>query len=122
MHSLEHFFTLSHTLLLHDFHLNTGLLSAELQANWHRIKPTKWLIKFNLTHTHTHTHTHIYIYRHTHTHTHTHTHYYYLTSVSINLSDSQGEKMLKIISFSEFNMFFVFIKTEHNDFVPFYMN
>ena len=39
----------SHTLPLHDFHLNTGFLSAELQANWHGIKPTKWLIKFNLT-------------------------------------------------------------------------
>ena len=49
VHNLEHFFTLSHTLPLHDSHLNTGFLSAELQANWHRIKPTKWLIKFNLT-------------------------------------------------------------------------
>ena len=49
MHSLEHFLTLSHTLPLHDSHLNTGFLSAELQANWHRIKPTKCLIKFNLT-------------------------------------------------------------------------
>ena len=49
MHSLEHFFTLSHTLPLHDSHPNTGFLSAELQANWHRIKPTKWLIKFNRT-------------------------------------------------------------------------
>ena len=39
----------SHTLPLHDSHLNTGFLNAELQANWHRIKPTKWLIKFNLT-------------------------------------------------------------------------
>ena len=49
VHCLEHFFTLSHTLPLHDSHLNTGFLSAELQANWYRIKPTKWLIKFNLT-------------------------------------------------------------------------
>ena len=24
-------------------------LNVELQANWHGIKPTKWLIKFNLT-------------------------------------------------------------------------
>ena len=49
VHSLEHFFTLSHTLPLYDSHLNTGFLSAKLQANWHGIKPTKWLIKFNLT-------------------------------------------------------------------------
>ena len=49
MHSLEHFFTLSHTLPLHDSHLNTWFLSVELQANWHEIKPTEWLIKFNLT-------------------------------------------------------------------------
>ena len=49
MHNLEHFFTLSHTLPLHDSHLNTWFLSAELQENWHGIKPTKWLIKFNLT-------------------------------------------------------------------------
>ena len=47
-HPLEHFFTLSHTLPLHDSHLNTGFLSAELQENWHEIKPTRWLIKFNL--------------------------------------------------------------------------
>ena len=38
----------AHTLPLHDSHINTGFLSAELQANWHGIKPTKWLIKFNL--------------------------------------------------------------------------
>ena len=49
VHSLEHFFILSHTIPLHNSHLNTGFLSAELQANWHGIKPTKWLIKFNLT-------------------------------------------------------------------------
>ena len=49
MHILKHFFTLSHTLPLHDSHLNTRFLSAELQANWHRIKLTKWFIKFNLT-------------------------------------------------------------------------
>ena len=29
MHSLEHFFTLSHSLLLHDSHLNTGFLNME---------------------------------------------------------------------------------------------
>ena len=49
VHTLEHFFTLSHTLPLHDSHLNTGFLNPELQANWHGIKPTRWLIKFNLT-------------------------------------------------------------------------
>ena len=49
MHNLEHFFTLSYTLSLHDSHLNAGFLSAKLQANWHGIKPTYWLIKFNLT-------------------------------------------------------------------------
>ena len=49
MHTLELFFRLSHTLPLHESHLNTGFLKAELQANWYGIKPTKWLIKFNLT-------------------------------------------------------------------------
>ena len=48
MHIFELFFILSYTLPLHDSHLNTGFLNAELQENWHRIKPTKWLIKFNL--------------------------------------------------------------------------
>ena len=38
LHSLEHFFTLSHTLPLHDSHLNTGLLIAKLQANLVRNK------------------------------------------------------------------------------------
>ena len=33
LHKLEQFFTLSHTLPLHDFHLNTGLLIAKIQAN-----------------------------------------------------------------------------------------
>ena len=47
LQKLEHFFTLSHTLSLHDSHLNTGLL-IELQT-WHGIKSTKWLIKSNLT-------------------------------------------------------------------------
>ena len=50
VHTFELFFTLSHTLSLHDSHLNTSFLNAKLQANWHEIKPTKWLIKFNLTH------------------------------------------------------------------------
>ena len=49
LHNLEHFFTLSHSLPLHESHLNTGFLSTEIQANWHGIKPTRWLIKFNLT-------------------------------------------------------------------------
>ena len=49
LHSLEHFFTLSHTLSLHDSHLNTGLLIAKLLANLARNKATRWLIKFNLT-------------------------------------------------------------------------
>ena len=48
VHTLELFFTLFHILPLHDSHLNTGYLNAELQVNWHGIKPTKWLIKFNL--------------------------------------------------------------------------
>ena len=33
LHNLEHFFTLSHSLPLHDFHLNTGLIIAKIQAN-----------------------------------------------------------------------------------------
>ena len=49
VHTFELFFTLSHTLPLHDSHLNTGFLNVELQANLHGIKPKKWLIKFNLT-------------------------------------------------------------------------
>ena len=49
VHILELFFTLFHTLPLHNSHLNTGFLNAELQANWYGIKPTKWLIEFNLT-------------------------------------------------------------------------
>ena len=43
------FFTFSYTLPLHESHLNTEFLNAELQANWNGINPTKWLIKFNLT-------------------------------------------------------------------------
>ena len=34
LHNLEQFFTLSHTLPLHDSHLNTGLLIAKIQANF----------------------------------------------------------------------------------------
>ena len=33
LHNLEHFFTLSYTLPLHDSHLNTRLLIAKIQAN-----------------------------------------------------------------------------------------
>ena len=41
LHSFKHFFTLSHTLPLHDSHLNTGLLIAKLQANLARNKANK---------------------------------------------------------------------------------
>ena len=41
LHSLKHFFTLSHTLPLHDSHLNIGLLIAKLQANLARNKSNK---------------------------------------------------------------------------------
>ena len=41
LHSFEHFFTLSHTLPLHDSHLNIGLLIAKLQANLARNKANK---------------------------------------------------------------------------------
>ena len=33
LHNLEHLFTVSHSLPLHDSHLNTGLLIAKIQAN-----------------------------------------------------------------------------------------
>ena len=49
LHNLEHFFTHSHTLPLHDSRLNTRLLSTELQANLSRNKANTWLIKFNFT-------------------------------------------------------------------------
>ena len=41
LHNLEHFFTLSHTLPLHDSHLNTGLLIAKIQANLVQNKANK---------------------------------------------------------------------------------
>ena len=41
LHKLEHFFTLSHTLTLHDSHLNTGLLIAKIQENLARNKANK---------------------------------------------------------------------------------
>ena len=33
LHNFEHFFTLSHTLPLHDSNLNTGLLIVKIQEN-----------------------------------------------------------------------------------------
>ena len=41
LHTLEHFFILSHSLLLQESHLNTGLLIAEIQANLARNKANK---------------------------------------------------------------------------------
>ena len=41
LHKLEQFFTLSHTLPLHDSHLNTVLLIAKIQANLARNKANK---------------------------------------------------------------------------------
>ena len=45
LHNLKHFFTLSHTLPLHDSHLNTGLLIAKIQANLTRNKTNKMVDK-----------------------------------------------------------------------------
>ena len=45
LHNLEQFFTLSHTLPLHDTHLNTGLLIAKIQANLTRNKANKMVDK-----------------------------------------------------------------------------
>ena len=45
LHNLEHFFTFSHTLPLHDSHLNTGLLIAKIQANLARNKVNKMVDK-----------------------------------------------------------------------------
>ena len=41
LQNLKHFFTLSHTLPLHDSHLNTGLLIAKIQLNLTRNKANK---------------------------------------------------------------------------------
>ena len=41
LHNLEQFFTLSHTIPLHDSHLNIGLLIAKIQANLARNKANK---------------------------------------------------------------------------------
>ena len=45
LHNLEHFFTLSHSLPLHDSYLNTGLLIAKIQANLARNKANKMVDK-----------------------------------------------------------------------------
>ena len=45
LHNLEHFFTLSHTLPLHDSYLNTGLLIAKIQVNFTRNKANKMVDK-----------------------------------------------------------------------------
>ena len=45
LHNLEHFFTLFHTLPLHDSHLNTWLLIAKIQANLARNKANKMVDK-----------------------------------------------------------------------------
>ena len=45
LHNLEHFFTLSHLLPLHDSHLNTGLLITKIQANLARNKTNKMIDK-----------------------------------------------------------------------------
>ena len=45
LHNLEHFFTLSHLLPLHNSHLNTGLLIAKIQANLARNKANKMVDK-----------------------------------------------------------------------------
>ena len=45
LHILEHFFTLSHSLPLHDSHLNTELLIAKIQANLARNKVNKMVDK-----------------------------------------------------------------------------
>ena len=41
LHNLKHFFTLSHTLPLHNSHLNIGLLIAKLQENLVQNKANK---------------------------------------------------------------------------------
>ena len=51
LHSFKHFFTLSHTLPLHDSHLNIGFLISKIQANLARNKANKmvdWIQPYNL--------------------------------------------------------------------------
>ena len=45
LHNLEYFFTLSHSLPLRDFHLNIGLLIAEIQTKLARNKANKMVDK-----------------------------------------------------------------------------
>ena len=45
LHNLEHFFSFSHSLPLHDSHLNIGLLIAKIQANLARNKANKMVDK-----------------------------------------------------------------------------
>ena len=45
LHNLKHFFTLSHSLPLHDPYLNTGLLIAKIQVNLVRNKTNKMVDK-----------------------------------------------------------------------------
>ena len=45
LYNLEYFFTLSHTLPLHNSHPNTGLLIAKIQANLARNKTNKMVDK-----------------------------------------------------------------------------
>ena len=45
LHNLKHFFTLSHTLPLHDSRLNTGLLIVKIHANLARNKANKMVDK-----------------------------------------------------------------------------
>ena len=45
LHSLEHFFTLSHSLPLQESHLNIGLLIAKIQVNLVRNKANKMVDK-----------------------------------------------------------------------------
>ena len=45
LHTIEHFFTLSHSLSLQESHINIGLLIAEIQANLTRNKANKMVDK-----------------------------------------------------------------------------
>ena len=45
LQNLKHFLILSHTLSLHDSHLNIGLLIAKIQANLTRNKTNKMVDK-----------------------------------------------------------------------------
>ena len=45
LHNLEHFFTLSHSLPLHNSHINIGLLIAKIQANLAQNKANKMVDK-----------------------------------------------------------------------------